>query len=124
MDNGKELLLPEVRIQAAKQSILTIIPQLDHNNLMGLGIFGSFWDSFRRNPHDIDIACFVVNDAIFLDDDSPVITASLQQFQLPVEYHFITPYSVSVRRELENLQVRLAEMHILWGKMPDWLLKS
>lgn len=124
MDIGKELLLPEVRIEIARQSLLSVVPTLDSNNLRGLGIFGSFWNpTWKNNPNDIDLACFVLNDAIFLEDDSPKINTSLGMFHLPVQYHILTPYSVSVRHEVENLRVRLSQMQCIWGSMPEWLYK-
>jgi hypothetical protein len=123
VNNSEITLASEIRMETAKKIILGICPDLDSENVFGIAGFGSFWTpNIRRNPKDIDIAVFARNDSSFSTDDKPKLAIPLSNmFYLPTEFHIITPYTPSVRHELEHVRILLQEATILWGNFPEWL---
>ena len=58
----------------------------------------------------------------FLDNDRPKITKPLtDQFNLPVQFHVLTPYTPMVKHQLAEYRMYLKEYINLYGKAPTWL---
>jgi len=111
------------RIVKAQQIMSTVIPALDKTNVLGIFGFGSFWlPRPKKNPRDIDIAVYVKNGAIFLDGDREKIANPLAaHFNLPTQFHVLTPYTPMVKEQLLQYQIFLKEYLPLYGQAPRWL---
>lgn len=123
MSRVEFLAIPEKRITLAKEIINKAIPSLDPNNVLGIFGFGSFWSTLKgKPPRDIDIAVYVKNDSQFMGEDRPTLATSLTQtFNLPVEFHVLTPYTPMVKNQLKQYRVYLKEYIRLYGQFPSWL---
>lgn len=117
------LMIPDKRISAAKGIILRLTAGLDTTNTYGIAGFGAFWSrEIKRNPSDIDLAVYVLNDAVFNSHDKQFIFDPLKKtFGLDPELHIITPYTTMVTHEAHNYKIMLSDRVPIWGNMPSWL---
>ena len=116
------LIMPGKRITLAKEIINNTIPLLDPNNVLGIFGFGSFWLPLKgKVPRDIDMAVYVINDSQFIEEDRFKIADPLSLFNLPVEFHVLTPYTPMVKNQLKQYKVYLTNYVQLYGETPNWL---
>jgi hypothetical protein len=114
---------PTPNILKAKNLITNICPSLDSFNVMGIAGIGSFWLPYGiHQPRDIDLVVYVKNDSIFMHEDSPKLTDPLTKtFGLRTEIHILTPYSPSIRHDLEHFRSLLQGAIVIWGNFPEWI---
>lgn len=118
-----DIYIPEIRIAAAKHAIIQLSENFDQTTTLGIAGFGSFWSAeIKRKPNDMDLAIFTNNDAEFIHGDRIALMELLRkQFHVDIETHILTPYTPSVKNELENYRILLKDSILLWGRMPSWI---
>jgi len=123
MNQNEFFSIPEKRVALAKDIISKAIPSLNSNNVLGVFGFGNFWFASKKTaPEDIDIAVFVNNDSQFMSEDRPRIADPLTSaFNLPVEFHVLTPYTPMVKNQLKQYRVYMKKYSTLYGQTPSWL---